>query len=89
MCLYITRRKLSNIKGLSDLVTTFPGIQVERLYVSHRVDDIFTPLYSDKQIIYRNYIPVAGTVLRRTPTSSEVAIGAALFPVATEIATMR
>ena len=49
----------------------------------------FILLNSDKQTIYRNCVADASTVLRRTPSSSEVAIGAAPFPVATEIATMR
>ena len=49
----------------------------------------FTLLYSDKQIIYRNCVADKRNVLRQTPSSSEVAIGAAPFPVATEIVTMR
>ena len=62
---------------------------LERLYVNNRVDDIFSLLNSDKQTIYRNCEADAITVLRRTSSSSEVAIGAARFPVATEISTMR
>ena len=49
----------------------------------------FSLLNSDKQTIYRNCEADASTVLRGTPSSSEVAIDAARFPVATEIATMR
>lgn len=57
--------------------------------VSKRAAGIFTLLYSDKQHLYRNCVADASSVLRRTPASSEVAIGAARFPVATEISTMR